>query len=198
MRFRKSRFHLSTFGLLLLLLAACSATTSTVREPQTIATILPRFEHVRESLELNYPRLGLQENPYRAAARGFSTVLLDEDFARDLSDEALSFALAHEIGHLKHYDPAVGYKLLMRLNKHANHESEDLQFMTLLGNFRLHPEFKEFELQIETRADSYAVEYLNSQELDACAAVLELEEALGRSLSPRTELSCDAAVFRAD
>lgn len=180
-------------------LSGCASVDAPSSRDQDIATIVKRFEHVRDWSGLPYPRMALKPNPFFAAAQGFGTVIIDEQFAGKLSDGALSFALAHEIGHLRYRDPPQGFALLKKINyEEVGEFDQHSDFMALLGRYRDHPEFAAFELGIESRADLYATEYMNAQEMDACSAIKELTVRVPSRLVQREQAVCNAAAFRAD
>lgn len=183
--------HLATFAVCLAL-NACSSTPPAA-PAQDLASILNRFEVVRDAMQLPHVRLSLEPNPFIAAAKGFGTLVMDEPFALSLSDPALNYVLMHEFAHLKHQDPRRGMETLRKIHASKGTEAEaetEQDFMQLWGKYNQEPEFLNMLREVEGRADEYAVDYLNRLGQDACAASEELELKTGRSFGDRIDAVC--------
>lgn len=83
----------------------------------TVQRVMSVFERIKQAGSLNGVELvvtDLGQNDPEAAAMGINHVIVRYDFARRLSDDALAFAIAHELGHLelKHLEDRVTTLLL--------------------------------------------------------------------------------------
>lgn len=166
------RFACCTLASIALL--GCATNVDETPPIQDISSILTVFESVRAEFGLPKARLGLQETQMFAYAGEGSHLVLDEQFAGQLSDAALRYVLIHELEHLRNKDPRNGYDILKKLHQDQG-GTGDTKFLTLVGIHGLNPEFQAYVAQAEKRANEVAVQYTRDRGDDPCEVIREIE-----------------------
>jgi hypothetical protein len=173
--------YLFRFRLLFPLLCLVFAGSCSTPVRRDFSDTLRLFEELRAEYQVPYSRMGFQNSPLFAFAKGKSQIMIDEAFSEGLSEPALRYVFVHELVHLKQDDPQRGYDLLKRIHQ-ANAKDTELMnnaFMTLLGAYGEDPDFKAFLDEAESRANDMAAQHLVARGEDPCKAVAEIEQFTG-------------------